>query len=401
VIRVQTVDTIEHITEFASSADHALSLQKFQELDVPLTITPTKPGKNHYNDAPVKSVFEDDIDSTTEVDSGFAKYDTRWKFRGPWLAGQSEGEFVHYLKKDIRQRRTEFRDFLRAKCAAALTRDARLNDAAEGETTTVIRTEDVTEHQLNDYIKRARKDRKELYTHIHEFLDLAPISDKDGSSITQELDKYLHDILSTPSTPSVFESQLKDLPTSQSPYQQGGPLKTHPSAGLSYSRSAARTFNHPEFGPQAQKSPVQSRIILPKIGFRTQPALGVGGFVTDVPNENATASGFRNQQTRSMPGLNGIEPEKVGGSKTWVQPKSAHIDAQGKVQLVVDLGSDAAVAVKEGKTDNLRKDNYRRPAGGFQLPHSRSSGPISPRPRSSSYGLESVSELEGLLSSSR
>src|SRR5271167_5280501 len=37
VIRVDAIDTFEHITEFASAADHSLSLQKWQEMGVPLS----------------------------------------------------------------------------------------------------------------------------------------------------------------------------------------------------------------------------------------------------------------------------------------------------------------------------------------------------------------------------
>src|ERR1700710_1203320 len=38
LIRVHSIDTYEHITEFGSASDHAINLQKWQEMGVPLTI---------------------------------------------------------------------------------------------------------------------------------------------------------------------------------------------------------------------------------------------------------------------------------------------------------------------------------------------------------------------------
>lgn len=363
------MDTYEHITDYKSAADHTITLQKWQEMDVPLTVQPTKT-QSIYSDEPTTSVFENSIDSTVPSEAKLTGVDGKWRFKGPWLAGQNEGEFVDYLKTDVRQRKTAFQEFLRQKCAIALNKVAR--EKAEGdEEPVVIRAQDVTEVQLNDYVKRLRKERKDLYAHINAFLDLAPMSgNEDVGATSLQIQQLLDSASRGGDQLTVFEAQLKDLPQSQSPYRKSGPPKTHPSAGLSYSRTAARVHNHPEFGPQSHKTPVEARIVLPRIFNQIVPVLGVGGFTAQVPGGNASFQLDKN--AKQIPGLQRIEPDKVGGSKTWVHPQSASINSEGKVQLNVVHADEMAVAVKQGKTDELKKVNA--PYGGFNLsPPTRSS----------------------------
>src|SRR6478752_1184195 len=82
LIRVNQVDSIESVTDFASAADHALSLEKFQEMRIPLSIPKgnEKSGISVRNDAWRKSVFEEDLDFT-EYRKGRID-DKRWKFQG-------------------------------------------------------------------------------------------------------------------------------------------------------------------------------------------------------------------------------------------------------------------------------------------------------------------------------
>jgi len=332
-------------------------------MDIPLTVQSEK-SQSIYSDEPTTSVFEDNIDTTVPSEKKLTGVDGKWRFKGPWLGGQSDGEFVDYLKTDIKSRKGEFRHFLREKCAVALTKAEREKPLEEDQEPVVIRAEDVTEVQLNDYIKRLRKERKELYAHINAFLDLAPMSGNDELGATSLQIKQLLDSASRGGDQlTVFEAQLKDLPQSNSPYRKSGPPKTHPSAGLSYSRTAARVHNHPEFGPQSHKSPVEARILLPRVRNSTVPVLGVGGFMTQVPGGNSAFQLDKN--AKQIPGLQRVEPDKVGGSKTWVHPQSASIDAEGKVRLKVIHADEMAVAVKEGKTEEYRK--VHAPAGGFNL----------------------------------
>jgi hypothetical protein len=165
IIRVESIDTLERITEYASAADHSLTLQKWQEMGVPITV-PQSTGPRRATDTKNmsssfyamnesgQSVFEDKFDSTVQVERGLLdKEDTRWKFKGPWLAGLSEGEFHEYIHKNIRGRRQEFRHFLRSACAEDMTRQQRrLAMEGDGEVKEAIQAEEVTEEQLDTEI---------------------------------------------------------------------------------------------------------------------------------------------------------------------------------------------------------------------------------------------------------
>jgi len=370
-----------------------MTLKKWQEMDIPLTVQSEK-SQSMYSDEPTTSVFEDNIDTTVPAEKKLTGVDGKWRFKGPWLGGQTDGEFVDYLQSNIKSRKGGFREFLRQKCAVALTKAAREKSLIGDEQPRVYGAEEVTDAQLNDYTKRLRKERKELYAHIATFLDLAPISGNDDLATTSlQIRQVLDNAAKGLDGFTAFEAQLKDLPVSNSPYSKSGPPKTHPSAGLSYSRTAARVHNHPEFGPQSHKSPIEARILLPRIRSTTVPVLGVGGFTAKVPGGN---SAFRaDKDAKQIPGLQRVEPDRMGGSKTWVHPQSASVDIEGKVQLNVVHADEMAVAVKEGKTAEMKK--IHAPAGGFNLSQPRRSFKPS---RSNDYFKPSAkNELDSLFDS--
>lgn len=354
LIRVSAVDTIEHITEFASAADHTLTLRKWQELNMPLT-TPSSSKKGSYESTvkkPGNSVFEEDQDFTA-VEGHDTGKDMRWKFQGPWLAGQTESEFEFYLKKDIAGKRAEFRKYLQNYKATQDTKAAQRKamDAGESEPT-AIKAEDITEAEMTQYIRDLRQDRTELFRLIRDFLDLPP-----APSYNDTIEDVAAQIFSQMSSGATAGKVLKSedyFQESSSPYANSGPPSTHPSAGLSYLRSNAYIANHPTYGPQAEPAPVQGRVILPKnaaVGTFT-PKLGVAGVVTEVPQSGDffSSHGNRRQGRNSLtPGLINVEPEKVGGSKMWLKPKMASIDASGRIILSVDNARPAAVAVAKGE----------------------------------------------------
>ena len=366
IIRVEAIDTFEHITEFGSSADHAITLQKFQEIGLPLSVPALKRQStssiNSSDDNTRKSVFEEDLDFTNVEERGFLpNEDKRWKFKGPWLAGKTEGEFNTYVKTEVRKRRKEFQEFLRKACANALTVEAR-QAADGGEMPVAIQASEVTDEQFNGYVKNLRNELAELYRLIRSFLDLPP---SPVSQITKEhMASWMEKALTIPK-PSRFQ-KLDVLGTSSSPYADSGPPKTHPSAGLAYSRTAAHTFNHPTWGPQKYNPPLPARVVMPK-GAATgyfAPVLGVGGFVVDIPTgsgaESFNISGttttskyFNRAKPPPIPGLLHVEPDKVGGSKTYVHPTHAKIDPSGRVVMSVLPGDEQAIAVLEGTTDQI------------------------------------------------
>ncbi|TVY88547.1 37S ribosomal protein, mitochondrial [Lachnellula willkommii] len=350
VIKIKKMDTFEHITEFGSAADHTLSLQKWLEMGIPLTTPQLKESTQSHLDPPVKSVFEDAIDTTATAEgTGSTEIDARWKFSGPWLAGQTEGEFNAYVQKEVRRRKLDFHKFLRGACSVALSKERREQRASsEGvdELELNPQAEDVTDEQFKDYVKSLRQDWTELYRHIRTFLDLPPASSAKPAA------DALHEMLN-PLSPY---SPEQDKSVSVSPYRDSGPPKTHPSAGLSYSRTNSTLFNHPVFGPQSSKSPIEARIISPKGSTNGITHLGVGGFVTNTPfkDESYRLARKSSRPVPMVPGLMHIEPDKVGGSKVYVQPKSAYVNPKGMVILDVDSAEIGAVDVKEGKTDYVQ-----------------------------------------------
>lgn len=350
-IRVEAIDTIEHITQFNSSADHALSLQKWQEMGVPLSI-PTKRGNfSGFLYETRKSVFEDEIDSIADES---AHEDNRWKFKGPWLAGQTDGDFNTYVVNEVRNRKLEFQKYIREACARTLTSEARRTATEAGmteEAPSTIQASDVTEEQLTEYVKTLRDERINLYRLVRAFLDLPP------APVKEAMDRFF-DSMRMSTMPQTFHG--KDLAESSSPYADTGPPKTHPSAGLAYSRSSQYIYNHPVWGPQRNKPPIKARVVMPK-GAPTgsfAPALGVGGFVTNVPSNSFDPDSdrrFKITPKLIIPGVSNIEPDKVGGSKVYVQPTHARVDPKGRVILSVVGADEDAIAVLEGKADTIPK----------------------------------------------
>jgi Mitochondrial ribosomal protein subunit len=349
------MDTWEHITEFGSASDHTLTLQKWQELGVPLTAPVAKRQSNLPTDnGSGKSVFEDDLDTVFNAKNlGLNIQEKRWKFEGPWLAGQTDGEFNQYVLKEVRGRKGEFREFLRTNFAEEKRRKQTLHEGiAEGDTS----LPPVTDAELDKHVKALRRDTSEINKKIRRFFDIAPVS-------APRTESEIMDWLNPTAEPNKVKT---DTHTSNSPYALIGPPKTHPSAGISYTRTASKLNNHPLFGPQRAPTIVEARVVMPRQAStgNLAPVLGVGGFVTSTPSNDSSFDVVSGGQkipgqlastTTLVPGLLKIEPNKPGGSKVWIQPKHAHIDPKGKLQITVQKADFEAVAVREGKTDELAK----------------------------------------------
>jgi hypothetical protein len=339
LLRVRQVDSLESVTDFASAADHALSLEKFQEMRVAMSVPrPSTATLSRESTKPAdlfpKSVFEEDIDFTTT--SRDARDDRRWKFQGPWLAKMPEGDFVKYLDKKVRPKRAEFRALLRRKLADDLT--TRQNNAAmeKGEAAPArIEPKDVTDTQFTDFLRTLRNDRVTLYALVSKFLDLAPLGQPVGFAHT-----------------GIFAWADKKS-VSEGTYGKSGPPPSHPSAGISYLRTNSFMENHPVYGPQAKRTPVLSRIVMPRNG--ASPArLGVGGFVARVPigdNEfNVRPSRGRATGNKHLAGIQHLDVTTFGGAKAYVEPFTASVDPEGKVQLRVrETSKEAQLVAKEAK----------------------------------------------------
>ncbi|KAH7370330.1 mitochondrial ribosomal protein MRP51 [Rhexocercosporidium sp. MPI-PUGE-AT-0058] len=351
LIRVEAIDTFEHITEFNSSADHSITLQKWQEMGVPLSTAMPDVNRGGFQAGEFRSVFEADLDSISGSEENTpGREDKRWKFKGPWLAGQTEGDFNAFLTSEIRKRKPEFQKYLKTACAKSLTAEARR--AAEGveeaENAPMVEESAITEAQFTEFVKELRNTRAELYRLIRDFLDLPPAPGKSGNFIETALQSG-----------DINKVDDIHLPISASPYAATGPPKTHPSAGLAYSITNAHTYNHPVWGPQKNPPPVSARVVMPKGAATGQfgAALGVGGFVTDLPagqnSFNLGSSRLNRTKTRDLPGTLHVDPTKVGGSKMWVHPRNARVDPKGRIILTVEAGDPESVAVHEGTTDKI------------------------------------------------
>lgn len=334
VFRVKQVDAVENVTDFTSAADHTLSLEKFQEMRIPLVIPITEDKFRESSirqTAGLKSVFEEDMDFTSR--DGGANDEKRWKFKGPWLAQMTEGDFRAYISSEVRPRRAQFRKLLKEKLAADLTARNRAEATEQGrEALPPVRAESITDTQFTEYVWALRHDRAVLYALVSKFLDLAPLGKPVGLMGT-----------------GIFG--LESLKVPESPYGLAGPPPSHPSGGISYLRTGAVMQNHPVYGPQSRRSPVLSRIVHPRAGA-TPARLGMGGFVANVPvgdnNFNVQALHRRGQQV--IPGIQHLDVTSYGGAKTYIEPVAAQVNSSGRVVIKTRETSPVAQLIaKEGK----------------------------------------------------
>ncbi|KAH0523883.1 hypothetical protein TsFJ059_008830 [Trichoderma semiorbis] len=336
-IRIKQVDTVENVTNFASAADHSLSLEKFQELRVAMSVpfnTDKKSDSSPRTELWHKSVFEEDMDFT-DFQRGRGD-DRRWKFQGPWLARMTEGEFIEYLNKKVRPKRAHFRTLLKEKLADDITTSQNKAALEAGKAAPAkIEARDISEEQFTDYLRSLRNDRVTLYALVSKFLDLAPLGQPVG-------------IIQT------FWSDRDSL-APDSPYGKSGPPPSHPSAGISYLRTGSFMENHPIYGPQGKRTPALARVVYPKAGPMS-PKLGVGGFVADAPSGDnefnpRTYGSRRISPIKSM--LNGImhlDTTTFGGAKAYVEATTANVDPSGKVVLQLrETGPEAQVVARESK----------------------------------------------------
>ncbi|RYP07453.1 hypothetical protein DL764_002460 [Monosporascus ibericus] len=328
LVRVRQVDSIEHVTDFQSASDHTITLEKFLELHLPLTVPAAD--VRDLQDATIKpkSVFEEDRDVTAIPDGKEQELgNKRWRFKGPWLAGMTDGAFGKYLEKEVRGRRTEFRAFLKERLAAEMTKD-QASEAIEKavDAPEPVTAADVTEEQLVEYMKRLRSEKIELYRLVSRFLDLAPLAQPFNPADAAPNKMYE---LSRPNV-----------------YSESGPPITHPSAGLSYLRTRRFQENHPLYGPQLHHPPVEARVVMPRHSptGNYNPILGVGGFIADIGQDTS----FNSSRMRKDPDLTAFDLETRGGAKKYADIKVANVDSRGKVIMQVeDAYSEAGLVQKE------------------------------------------------------
>jgi hypothetical protein len=340
VIRIQGgIDTREHIADFESAADHALTLRKWQELHLPVSRPVTSSSRHHeigksifdssfdntsIHTSPAKETSLPDDSSSTEAKVQEHSYQKpssavpkRWRHEGPWLAGMSGMEFETYLNKWVRRRRGDFREKVREHLVADRGEKLRRQAMEEGEGVGSAPVEvKVTRREVRDHLRMLRSKPEIFGPMIADFLDLPEGPSSQGS--------WTHD--------SVFPYGRK---TAAAPvYADVGPPKTHPSAGLSYLKIGPDTYarNDPVHGAQMAPPPVQARVLKTRRGPGNITAtIGVAGVIVDDTDPSTRSTGL---YTPFRP--------QPGGRKGLVKLKSASINSNGTINLNVASNASSA-----------------------------------------------------------
>ncbi|KAL4807159.1 mitochondrial ribosomal protein subunit-domain-containing protein [Aspergillus unguis] len=316
VVRIKELDTFEHVTDFESAADHTVTLEKFQELNMPISL-PVQVGYASNVIPRHQSPFEANYDNTEVTRlSKSAKTDgtgsevKQFRHSGPWLAGQTEAEFAAYLKK-VQKDKPALTAKLRERFFR--TRKAELKRIAQDNGESLTNLPEVTEEEFQQYLKKLRTDPFELGPVIFELLDLPSLPPVPNERIG----------------PKFYQSPPIKMPAME--YAFSGPPATHPSAGLSYARTHASVYNHPKFGPQVYQRPVEARILRPRGKFKGKAGkamLGIGGIAA----EDLNASHYSD---RSAPaGMTSFDSTVPGGAKYYVTPLRASVSTDGRINLI-------------------------------------------------------------------
>lgn len=296
-IRVQKgIDSIEHITDFESAADHVLTLRKWRELNLPVRFIK----KSTRDDS--TSVFEPQLDN---ISASASSTHRRWRYSGPWLAGQPGWEFDALLKR-VKDQKTEFQRYVRARLNSERNVSRRQEAIDAG---LDLSQEEITisDAEFDEHMHYLRATPSAFGPLITEFLDL-PEGPKVKNLTASPKDGFLYG-----RTTVAAET-----------YSEIGPPRTHPSAGLSYYRSGAHVSNHPIFGPQQSNPPVVARVLKPSIRRKTGD-IGIAGFVVSTTT-SSNLLGTNTQPWQPTP----------GGSKMVVSPRTAAVDSEGRVILSAD-----------------------------------------------------------------
>ena len=365
VVRVISMDTFEHVTDFESAGDHSVTLEKFLELGLPISL----PSRVNYSSSLIPrhdSPFETEYDNTAQnralllkrreqledgaggdgagdlrshenaeeaiehLDRDLASM-RQYKYAGPWLAGQTNLEFNKYLNRVGRKAeilRSELRKRFEKKRVEETRK--RAQDNGEDIEEALQQTLANLDAEYERYIKSLRADPSALGLVIYDLLDLPTNPPMPSARISSQ---YFA------SPPTRFSSAV---------YAYTGPPKTHPSAGLSYIRTHAAMSNHPQFGPQAQKRPVEARILRPRGRYRGRSGkaiAGIAGFTVEDTNSLA----FVDQGAPL--GLSSFDATIPGGGKYWASPVRAFMEPQGRLRL-------ASFRASSGSMTAHKVENY-------------------------------------------
>ena len=363
-IKIRNVDSIELITDFGSSSDHVRTLDKWQEMDLPIS-TMIREKRVLGDHAPLKSVFDSDLDNTAFGDDN---EQARWKFEGPWIAGLEDGAFESYLTKRVGKRKAEFREFLRERLRNLENAIRRREMLEKGEDSDIASENETAKAQISEaaldrYVRSLRKDEDTLTQILKTFLDLPR------------------------------DSRAHKANMGRASYDDKGPPTTHPSGGLSYLRTSAHTYNHPLYGPQEDKTPIEARVLIPQGEAgkaKRRAAIGIGGIVAD-DHRQPFGSGDDSLQVERF------DPDLTTGGKVLVEPKRANIDVEGRIELGTTRAEKNAVRVFNSDRGQFKTPEIPRAA--IDTMRNRRMGNLAPPimlsggSETNSYGVEDLKSM--------
>ncbi|KAK5939466.1 hypothetical protein PMZ80_007843 [Knufia obscura] len=372
---VRGIDTPEHIADYESAADHVLTLRKFQELNLSLRHA-GKSNESRYNTGSARdfNVFRPTHDNTTnlsssspassgpvgiwpdvkpedvfnqlpeqiqmvqktideekkaeeaaagaEPNSGFSQLMAsasqreafqreasrqrvrerrRWRYAGPALFQMSGMEFDQYLNNLGKKEQ----DMLTERIKQEIIRNKLTKARDEGKMDQQPRDEEVTDGEVKNYLRHLRNEPREF-----------------GPIIASMLDLPENDLRVSRGKPKADEFEYGRDTLAAADWQERGPPRTHPSAGLSYVHTVAHVHNDPTYGPQKSNPAVLARAVkTASRAGKTEASYGVAGFI--VPNP---------EQRSSTKSTEAFTPQP-GGQKVPVQLGAAHINEDGALIL--------------------------------------------------------------------
>jgi hypothetical protein len=390
VLRVTQLDTIEHVTDFDSAADHVRTRQKWEELGVPIMRGLTQMREFDLSGAPPGGAFEQ-RDDTTSYDNDLGQDEAglylealkqsaersrehpkqfqpfskppvdaavhnnrRWKYDGPWLPGMNAQDFSEYLGKQIAHRRAEFNRYLHEFVKNDIYTTRQLAASQSGETAPM----DIREAKV------WHNERSKQYAQMSEADIQAGIKALRRETAKDPLrsnlfNKLIRPFLRLPTIKFKYTAYATDASTRDidqySFDQETAPLSTHPSAGLGYLRTKAYITNHPILGPQSKPAPIPSRVVQPRntsVGKEAYARLGVAGFVANDQYRTTDGAAAVRGQFSNAQDVENIDIDTPGGKKLFVQPMFGSVTNDGRIHIKLLRSAGAEVLVARGELDD-------------------------------------------------
>ncbi|KAF2125195.1 hypothetical protein P153DRAFT_300951 [Dothidotthia symphoricarpi CBS 119687] len=405
VLRITQLDTIEHVTDFESAADHVRTRQKWEEMGVPMMKGMSQMRDYDLSGAPPSGAFEIRDDTTSydndlgldeaglylkalEKSSGqnyaqskkarvAAKTDRtaqpaaftpftppsvdaavhntrRWKHDGPWLPGISAAEFTQYLNTEISKRRRVFNIHLNEFVKNEIYATRRLAASKSGSTAPMDLAEAEKWHaeQEKQWSNISSEDISAGFKALRKETATNPL----GSKLVRKL---ILPFLRLPTIRFKYKAYAEDASNRDIEQyqfdQETAPLSTHPSAGLGYLRTRSYIANHPILGPQSSPSPVASRVVQPRTtggGKEVYARLGVGGFVANDQFRSTDTSSASRANISNSRDVETIDLETPGGKKVLVQAMFGSVSNDGRIHIKLKRSTGPEIQVARGELDD-------------------------------------------------